>query len=333
MVLSPSPGMIWCCSNLPLYMRTFSSIRTFANLLIAYAIVIIAWGAFVRISGSGDGCGQHWPLCHGTLIMSDSVTAELKTWIEFAHRAKSGLFGILVIFLWISIWRLPTASPTLRRAGLATVILTGIEGFLGAQLVLQGWVGDDVSLGRALMSAAHFGNTLLLLGVLTLVSLHATPHPPRYLGQTLELRTASWLGVLAVCLLGCSGAWAALGSTLLPSDSLLGGLQSDLAETVPFAVRVRILHPVLGLALAALVANLALRLYHLRKDSPAKVFLTLSILQPFVGVVTLLVLSPTGMKLAHLIGADLLWISMIWGLHIQGSDKTRETVPLHDPLL
>ena len=62
--------------------------------LVAYTILIIAWGAWVRISGSGDGCGDHWPLCKGEAV---PIGESVKTWIEVSHRYSTALFGLLVL--------------------------------------------------------------------------------------------------------------------------------------------------------------------------------------------------------------------------------------------
>jgi len=48
--------------------------------VLAYSILVILWGAYVRISFSGDGCGDHWPLCHGEVI---PTAPSVKTLIEF----------------------------------------------------------------------------------------------------------------------------------------------------------------------------------------------------------------------------------------------------------
>jgi cytochrome c oxidase assembly protein subunit 15 len=295
--------------NKSLNYHALYKLRTFAWWLLAYALIIIVWGAFVRISGSGDGCGKHWPLCHGTIIMSNEVTAQLQTWIEFAHRAKSGLFGVLIIFLVIGAHRVTGGSRELKNWSIAVLVLTLIEGFLGAQLVLQGWVGTDQSLGRAVMGSAHFVNTLLLLGAMVMTVLHAQKHRCIPLWRDHAIKGHAYEALGALLILGATGAWAALGSTLVPSESLTGGILVDFAQQAPFATRVRILHPILAVLLAALIIRYALVLWRVRRDLPARIFLFVSILQPCIGAVTLLSLSPTTLKLLHLFGADIVWIA------------------------
>ena len=76
-------------------MKTLRNLAAF-NIILALAIIL--WGAWVRISGSGAGCGSHWPLCKGELWPS-LMSAE--TWIELFHRLKSGVFGITVIAVFV----------------------------------------------------------------------------------------------------------------------------------------------------------------------------------------------------------------------------------------
>ena len=72
--------------------------KNISNLLFAfwlYTIIVILWGAWVRISHSGNGCGDHWPLCGGEFIPTE---ATAKTWIEYSHRMMSGLYGLIVFY-------------------------------------------------------------------------------------------------------------------------------------------------------------------------------------------------------------------------------------------
>ena len=82
-----------------------SGFAKYAWFVLAYNILVIIWGVFLRASKSGDGCGQHWLTCHGEVIPS---APELKTVIEFSHRITSMLDGFIVIGLlvWAFInWR------------------------------------------------------------------------------------------------------------------------------------------------------------------------------------------------------------------------------------
>ena len=66
-------------------------LQRFALGLLGYSLLVVLWGAYVRASFSGDGCGDHWPLCHGVVLPHQPNT---KTVIELAHRVTSGLAWI-----------------------------------------------------------------------------------------------------------------------------------------------------------------------------------------------------------------------------------------------
>jgi len=68
--------------------------------LLFYTLLVILWGAWVRISHSGDGCGDTWPLCHGQMIPE---AQQGKTWVEYSHRMMSGLFGLLILALFFNV--------------------------------------------------------------------------------------------------------------------------------------------------------------------------------------------------------------------------------------
>src|SRR5205085_11240040 len=91
--------------------------RHYAWGLLGYNLAVILGGAFVRATGSGDGCGAHWPDCAGALIPHGT---RLATYIEFSHRASTGLLGLLVIPLLLWAFRaFPKGHPV--RAGALTV--------------------------------------------------------------------------------------------------------------------------------------------------------------------------------------------------------------------
>src|SRR5215472_3747941 len=74
----------------------------FAWVTLAYNIAVILWGAYVRATGSGAGCGNHWPLCNGTVL---PPTSQAQTIIEFTHRLTSGLAVVMVSSLLLWCWR------------------------------------------------------------------------------------------------------------------------------------------------------------------------------------------------------------------------------------
>lgn len=289
--------------------RSTEFFSRFSLFLLGYALLIILWGAWVRISGSGDGCGPHWPLCRGQIWIDQSFTAKAQTLIELTHRLKSGLFGLLVVLL-VFIARASFAKGHLaRKAAWFVLLLTIIESLLGAKLVLFGLVGTDDSVWRALSMSLHLANTLLLLFALTLC------WQVKNLGNQSALPHRSlWVAHLCLLAIATTGAWAALSSTLFPTHSLAQGLAADFASDSHWLLRVRILHPILALALAIAVLVFIQRLkekadsmMHKSMLRNAQYLIAFALL---IGMSTLLMESPTLLKLLHLLSADLAWIGL-----------------------
>ena len=65
-----------------------SRFAKYSWIVLVYNLVVILWGAYVRATGSGAGCGSHWPLCNGEVIPR---APEVETLVEFTHRLSSGL--------------------------------------------------------------------------------------------------------------------------------------------------------------------------------------------------------------------------------------------------
>ena len=124
-----------------------AALRRFAWGVLAFFVVTILWGAVVRATGSGNGCGDHWPLCNGT-VWQQSPT--LHTLIELTHRVSAGAIdSVLVITLIVWTWRRTMKGHLARWAAGATLFLTVTEGALGAVLVKFGLTAGSRSPMRA----------------------------------------------------------------------------------------------------------------------------------------------------------------------------------------
>jgi cytochrome c oxidase assembly protein subunit 15 len=287
------------------------ALRRFAWSVVGFNVAVIAWGAFVRATGSGAGCGRHWPTCKGEVVPR---APALETAIEFTHRATSGIALLLVIALVLWTRRALPRGHAARRAALAGLGLMVVEALLGAALVLYGWVAKDTSPERGWVMAVHLTNTLLLLGALTLaaswVEAPAGPLAPRPGGVAGALLLAAGAMVLA----GASGAVAALGDTLYPASTLGEALQQDLDASARLLLRLRLLHPPLAVIAAAAIAFGARLAARTVPEGPvrraAAVATALAVAQLALGAVNLLLLAPVGLQLAHLALADLTWIAL-----------------------
>ena len=279
----------------------------FAWAVLAYNIAVVLWGAYVRATGSGAGCGNHWPLCDGAVTPQTPAGATI---IEFTHRVTSGLDLMLVAALVVWAFR---AYPKRHRVRLgatlsATFLVT--EALLGAALVLLNHVARNASASRAWSLSAHLINTLTLLACLALTAWWGSGRPAVRLRGRPAWMAAATLVVFAV--LGVSGAIAALGDTLFPVSSLAAGFARDFDPSANLFVRLRVWHPpiaagagawVLYYALSAVSSGLGRRLSY--------TVLALTGGQLAGGVINLLLLAPVGMQLVHLLLADLLWIALV----------------------
>jgi len=289
-----------------------SALARFAWITLLWNVIVILWGAFVRATGSGAGCGAHWPLCNGEVVPR---APALETMVEFTHRATSGLALLLVFALAVWVFRERPKGHPARRAAVASVVFILVEAAVGAALVLFGLVAANESVARALFMAGHLANTFMLLAALTLTAHWCTTNAPL---RRETLRRDGWVFALMFLLLlivGKSGAIAALGDTLYPAQSLLGGLAQDLSATTTLLVRLRLLHPVLAVAGALAVAFASARVLQSTDDPVATrwawVASGLALAQIGAGILNVILLAPVWMQIAHLLLADLLWVSLV----------------------
>jgi heme A synthase len=284
----------------------------FSWFVLAYNLAVILWGAVVRATGSGAGCGNHWPLCNGVVVPR---AAEIETLIEFSHRATSGLALVLVVALAIAVFRSrPKGHPARLGAVLSTVFIF-TEAAVGAGLVLFQLVADDQSMARALFMAVHLVNTFLLLAALALTAHWTGGGPPVRLRDQGVVGLTLAAAIAAMLLVGTSGAIAALGDTLFPATSLSDALKQDLSPTAHLLIRLRLLHPALAI-LAAAVLLLAAWLAPHQRPSPAASrlgrWLTgLVFAQMIAGFVNVALLAPVWLQVVHLLIADATWIVLV----------------------
>ncbi len=269
--------------------------KKWLHILWVYTLLVILWGAWVRISHSGDGCGDHWPLCGGDYIPDFS---QKKTWIEYAHRVMSGLYGLFVLFTFFKFRK--DDSTLIRTLNWLLLALMCSEALLGAVLVKGHLVTVNDSVTRLLVMSLHQANSFLLTGVTYLYYL-ATGRP----GFKLRFNRA-WL-LLIFAVLPVTGAMAALSTTLFPSLSLLQGILQDLSGDTHLFVRLRIIHPLLALSIATFFIIWAFLRGHSRLALEFLVAMT-------IGIITLMTLSPVYLKLTHLLLAHLLWARLIYTL-------------------
>jgi cytochrome c oxidase assembly protein subunit 15 len=289
----------------------------YAWFVLAFAIAVVLWGAGVRATGSGAGCGDQWPLCNGGWLPR---VPALHTIIEFTHRITSGpVLGLFVIALVVFAFRLFPRRHIVRRLSVMVAVFTVTEALIGAALVLLGHVGANSSPHRAYTLAVHLLNTMVLLAAMALTGWFASATANRREETSVEAPISRALLVcapLAFLVTSVTGAIAALADTLFAARSLSEGLQQDLSTSVHIFVRLRVWHPIVAALLAcflvafAFVAGLRKQRGPLtRRLALAVVFLTL--LQTGAGMINVLLLAPVWMQITHLFIADSLWIALV----------------------
>ena len=295
--------------------------------VLLYTVLVIAWGAFVRASGSGAGCGDHWPLCNGAVVPR---SPKLETIIELSHRLTSGLSLISVAILVVWIFRRWPRAHALRQGAFLTALFLILEAAVGAALVLAALVKDNTSLLRAVVISLHLLNTFLLLGSMTYVAWTATRgRSSRFSFKVQDWRKPTLLtGLFLFMAVGSAGAIVALGDTLFPNKSLAEGFRQDFSPTAHFLIKLRVIHPILALVTSAYWLIIGNLLRHLNPTSYISKFSKLATLmilaQIALGTLNLVLLAPTWIQLAHLILADLTWIILAI-LAIEVLDPTDES--------
>jgi heme A synthase len=281
---------------------------TYSWFVLAYTLGVILWGAFVRATGSGAGCGSHWPTCNGQVIPRPE---EIETIIEFTHRVTSAFLGILIIILVVWAFRLYAPGHVVRKAAVLSLIFVIIEGLIGAGLVIFELVGLNQSAERAIVMALHLVNTLILVGFLTLTAWWASgARTPQWQGQ----QRINWLlgiGVIGMMVVGASGAVTALGDTLFVHE----GVPIESTATTQFLVQLRIWHPALAVITGLFVVLASTAVYRLRPSNHTLLFSRLVkvtfIIQLFAGVLNVYLMVPVWMQLIHLLLADIIWIAWV----------------------
>jgi cytochrome c oxidase assembly protein subunit 15 len=288
------------------------ALTRYAWTVLAVNLVVVLWGAVVRATGSGAGCGKHWPTCNGEVVPTAPQTATL---IEFGHRTVSGLALVLVVGLVIWTLRaLPRGTPA-RWAAWGSLALIVAEALVGAGLVLYGWVAQDASAARGWVMAIHLKTTFLLLAALALTAAWSARPGGLALAGRASVAAALAVALAAALLAGVTGAVAALGDTLYPATSFAAGLAEELSGNARLLLRLRILHPFAAIsagALALLAARAALRARPTEEVRGAAVALAaLVAIEIAAGAANVLLLAPVWLQLVHLLVADLLWIALV----------------------
>jgi heme o synthase len=271
------------------------------------AFCLIVLGAVVRISGSGLGCGEHWPRCNGRWF----PPLDLPTLIEIGHRWAAALVSLVVLAVAAVAWTRHRREPALRRPATLAAVLLVVQVLLGAvtvKLALPPWV-----------IITHLANAMVLLATLLVVALRASvpggpasaPPPPRHADHPLVLATAA-LG-FTVILFGAQVANFNAGLLCLGFPLCNGEL---LPPKAPLAA-LHWGHRLLAFGFLGLVTVLVTRVS--RRSDPASgrlrrvaaVVLAATIAQIGVAAAMVLHLLPPGLRALHLLVGTLVWAALV----------------------
>ncbi|RME77089.1 MAG: heme A synthase [Chloroflexi bacterium] len=280
--------------------------------VLVYNLLVIMWGAYVRATGSGAGCGNHWPLCNGEVLPR---ARQVETMIEFSHRLSSGLALLAIIGLFVWVWRRYPGGHRVRTGAVFSLVFIIAEAIFGAGLVLFELVAENTSAARAVAMAVHLVNTFLLLAALTMTAWWASGGPAVRLRRSDRLAWALLVGFAGMLVLAASGGVTALGDTLFPAASLREGLIQDLSPTTHILIRLRLFHPLIAI-LVGLYLVIVGAICRLARPSPytrqlSHLLTVVYMVQLVAGALNVALLAPVWLQMVHLLLSDLVWIVLV----------------------
>jgi heme A synthase len=289
-----------------------SRFALYAWFVLAYNLAVVMWGAFVRATGSGAGCGSHWPLCNGVAIQHSPTLATI---IEFTHRITSTLDGMLILGMVVWAYRAFPQKHLARTGSLLTTLFVLTEGALGASLVIYEKTAQDKSTARVVVLSVHLINTFLLVACIALTAWWASGGKRPRWKPAGNVRWFLLAGLLGTLVLGVSGAITALGDTLYPVTSLSEGLRADMSSAAPFVVQFRKYHPAIAILVGGFLGGFAIYRASITTSlTTRRLAFSLSglvLTQWALGGLDVFLLAPYWLQLMHLFLADLLWIAAV----------------------
>ena len=279
-------------------------VESYAKAGLLLSIASILAGAFVRATGSGDGCGATWPTCKGKIIPALSDTSEL---IEFSHRSVSGVLLVVTLIIFAKTRKLQKDSLVRIVTNYLTFFVI-FEALIGAVIVIFEWVGLNSSLPRIIAVPIHLVNTFGLLGSYAILY--------KILQDDLQniknMFNKNFLLISSLFLLsGATGSITALADVLFPSASFVEGFLADFDRTSEVLTRLRILHPIISsiLSIVLYVYATGIRKKYNVGVKPLQILILIAV---FLGVINVLSNIVLPLSILHLAIADFLWISYIY---------------------
>ena len=279
-------------------------VESYAKAGLLLSIASILAGAFVRATGSGDGCGATWPTCKGKIIPALSDTSEL---IEFSHRSVSGVLLVVTLIIFAKTRKFQKESLVRTVTNYLTFFVI-FEALIGAVIVIFEWVGLNSSLPRIIAVPIHLVNTFGLLGSYAILYKILQDD----LQNIKDMFNKNFLLISSLFLLsGATGSITALADVLFPSASFVEGFLADFDRTSEVLTRLRILHPIISSTLSIVLYVYATGIRK-KYNVSVKPLQTLILIAVFLGVINVLSNIVLPLSILHLAIADFLWISYIY---------------------
>jgi protoheme IX farnesyltransferase len=266
------------------------------------AVGLIVLGGVVRITGSGMGCGDHWPRCDGQWF----PPLDIPTAIEIGHRWVAALLSLLIVITGLHAWRRHRQEPRLRNPATLAVLLLIVQVLLGAVTV-------KLELPPSVV-IVHLANAMLILAVLLVTAVRAggaplaLPRAERHRDHPLALLTVGYAFVLV--LLGahvanlnagwvCQGFPFCTGFGLGPPPTALGAIHWT--------------HRILAYLFVPFVAWVSIRASRRHDEASAawrtgaNALVGLTVLQVIVAATMVLNNLPTALRASHLFVGTMIW--------------------------
>ncbi len=283
--------------------------RRFTTLAWAAAVctyLLIVLGAVVRITGSGLGCGEHWPLCNGHLF---PPLNDIGTVIEWSHRLVAALVTTLVTALAAYAWLLhrgagsreQSAPDRTSYAALGLLLVQILLGAITVKLALPAWT-----------VVLHLGTAMLLLATLLIIAIGSSPGSRPGLAALLLL---AFVTVLVGALTANLGAASACGGFPLCNGQLW-------TTAGPLAV-IQWTHRLLAYSLTIVAVIWAVRS---RSTGPI-IALVLVALQIIVAATMVLYGLPQVLQAAHVAIGAAVWATVVLAASAPQNDEAPGTMP------
>jgi len=285
--------------------RTLKGLGLLA-LFVGFAQVV--FGAIVRITGSGMGCGDHWPDCYGSFTPAHNGPNLL---VEISHRYGAAALSLAIAALFVAAW-LKRREPgvggpggVLRAAQLAIVlvVVAALFGAVTVKLALEPWVVvTHLAIAMSLLA-------VLVVAVVRAGGLGAFAIPERSERTLRAGRAAVALTFLALVLgaLTANTPGAPLACQGFPWCSVIGERGSPLV--------IHVWHRIIALLLLGHLIGIAIAVRKRAESRPIRIAawtaLSLVGVQVVVAAAMVEMNLPAALRSVHQAVGTALWITVV----------------------